>query len=166
MGWRNCMKNVWVLGKIMIERKWIDKEEAFSFLPEGPKIDDSEFREKYQKTINFPFRLPSPNQTISEHWATRAKRNKKLSTIIRMLWKRDRIDLKPPCDVFLCRVAPKPLDEHDNLRTAFKPVVDIVADLLCPGLAAGQADSDSRIGWRYEQRKGPYAIEIRIQPKI
>ena len=130
------------------------------------EIDDSEFREKYQKTINFSFRLPSPNQTISEHWATRAKRNKKLAMIIRMLWKRDRIDLEPPCDVFLCRVAPKPLDAHDNLMASFKAVVDVVADLLVPGLPPGQADANPNIGWRYEQRKGPYAVEIRIQPKI
>jgi hypothetical protein len=42
---------------------------------------------------------------------------------------------------------------------------DVVADLLVPGKAFGQADSDSRITWQYEQKKGgtkEYALEVEI----
>lgn len=64
--------------------------------------------------------------------------------------------------VALTRVAPCELDSHDNLRTAFKPVVDGLVDGL--GL---KADRDRRLDFVYAQAKGApksYAVLIEIEP--
>jgi hypothetical protein len=69
------------------------------------------------------------------------------------------------CEIELCRIAPRELDFHDNLRMAMKPIVDIIADWLIPGLQKGHADSDKRLLWKYAQEKGKpkeYAVRIRI----
>lgn len=112
--------------------------------------------------IKFPFRLESPNKTTNEHWSKRHARNKKLERIIRILWRQQGIKIKPPCEVFMCRIAPRSLDSHDNLPMAFKCVTDVVSSLLIPGKAKGQADSSNEIAWHFEQRKGTYAVEIKV----
>lgn len=72
--------------------------------------------------------------------------------------------LRPPAlpvVVTLTRVAPRPLDAHDNLPASFKHVADGVADYL------GTKDSDPRITWRYDQCrgvKGEYAAHVAICP--
>jgi hypothetical protein len=63
--------------------------------------------------------------------------------------------------VTLTRIAPRALDGHDNLRAAFKPIVDGLADRL------GVKDNDPRVSWHYAQeRRGvrDYAITIRVEP--
>ncbi len=61
-----------------------------------------------------------------------------------------------PCVVLLTRVAPKPLDNHDNLASAFKGLVDGIADVL------GVDDRNPRVTWLYAQRKGPAAVELGV----
>lgn len=62
-------------------------------------------------------------------------------------------------DIVLTRVAPRPLDQHDGLGAALKPIIDGVADYL------GVKDNDPRVTWKLEQRKGrvrEYCVEISI----
>lgn len=64
--------------------------------------------------------------------------------------------------VTLTRIAPRPLDGHDNLRSGCKAIADEVAEWL------GVDDADDRVTWQYGQRRGrprEYAIEIRIAAK-
>lgn len=54
--------------------------------------------------------------------------------------------------------------DYDNMVYAFKHVRDTIADLLVPGKARGQADSDERIGWFYDQRGAKdYKVSIEIK---
>lgn len=63
--------------------------------------------------------------------------------------------------VTVTRVAPSVgLDAHDNLRTACKPAVDGLADALGVG-----NDRDQRVSWRYDQRRGEWAVEVEIAPR-
>ncbi len=59
-----------------------------------------------------------------------------------------------PILIKLIRISPRKLDEHDNLPTSFKYIVDSIADLIYPGKKAGRADDTCMIKWRYAQEKG------------
>lgn len=63
----------------------------------------------------------------------------------------DPVSLTTPLVVTMVRVAPSTLDD-DNLRGAFKPVRDGVADAL------GSDDRTPMIEWRYEERRGTPAV--------
>lgn len=64
-----------------------------------------------------------------------------------------------PCKVLVRRVAPSNgLDPHDGLPQALKSIVDGLADALC--LAN---DRDPRVTWEYDQRRGPYGVEVEIR---
>lgn len=104
----------------------------------------------------------------SEHWAARAKRVKAhrsgATLAIRGWWLAKASiagwSLDDGIQVSMSRVAPKPLDSHDNLRASMKPIVDGVADALDL-----KSDNDERVTWLYSQRKGgvrEYAVEIEI----
>lgn len=76
---------------------------------------------------------------------------------------RDESWLAGPVTVTLTRIAPGTgdagkLDGHDGLPHAFKSVTDAIADAL--GL---RADRDRRVSWRYAQRDGSPAIEMRVE---
>lgn len=65
----------------------------------------------------------------------------------------------------LIRISSRKLDKHDNLRMAFKFIVDAIAELIFPGKAAGRADDAENLEWDYDQEKGPpkfngFRIEI------
>jgi hypothetical protein len=65
-----------------------------------------------------------------------------------------------PVTVKMVRIAPRKLDEGDNLSGGFKHVRDGIADWL------GVDDGGKDVTWVYEQRKGKprqYAIEISLQ---
>lgn len=52
---------------------------------------------------------------------------------------------KKPYRITLCRVGKKPLDEHENLRLAFKAIVDGICDAL------GVKDHDPVVTFDYYQ---------------
>ena len=107
-------------------------------------------------------RIVSPN--LRQHWGTMSRRNANLRLLLRSFLRHKIFSNTLPCTVTLTRVAPKALDD-DNLTSAFKHCRDVIADMLVPGKAFGQADSDPRIKWEYNQRKGEvrqYAIEVEI----
>jgi len=101
-----------------------------------------------------PLRIVSV-ANVREHWAVKAKRTKahRLAALA--------LPVMPlPAKVTLTRIAPRALDGHDNLSSAFKALVDGIADRL------GVKDNDPRIEWKYEQARGrpkEYAARIRIE---
>ena len=108
--------------------------------------------------LELPLRLRSlTNQR--EHWAARARRTKRERSAARIVARsRGAAGLALPLVVTIVRIAPRRLDD-DNLRGACKAVRDGLADAL------DVDDADSRVTWRYEQRKGrprEYAVEVRI----
>lgn len=119
------------------------------------------------KTIRIPIRLDSVNK--KSHWATGYKKNKRLAFAIQAYLKvipyRVPYSAILPCQITLTRISPRSLDQ-DNLIASFKHTRDTIAGYLIPGLQAGRADSDERIQWNYDQRKGEvseYAIEIKLE---
>lgn len=115
---------------------------------------------QWQFTI--PWRLTSPNQKY--HWTKQYLQNKQLKNLIRSLYVLDKPTLHLPATIKLTRVSSRKMD-YDNLVFAFKPYLDILADLLIPNLKPGRADGDSRIKVQYEQRRGKAKesfIEIQI----
>lgn len=111
--------------------------------------------------LKVPIRLLSEGN-INQHWATKRQRKKENEFLLKAFYNHAGVEVIPPCTVTLCRIAPRELDD-DNLRTAFKPIRDWIADRLVPGKAPGRADSDKRIKWEYMQERGKpneYAIWI------
>jgi hypothetical protein len=111
-----------------------------------------------------------PIETVSEgnqreHWHKAARRHTKQKDVINLFLKKDLpLYINQKITVKLIRIAPRKLDEHDNLRFAFKWVVDAIASLLKPGMQAGQADSNEMITWEYGQEKGkPKEKSMRVE---
>ena len=97
-----------------------------------------------------------------EHWRVRSKRAKTQRELVTLVLRRTVAPMMlvgAPLVVTLTRVAPSQgLDDGDNLPSAHKHVRDAVAALL------GIDDRDPRVSWRYAQRRGPWGIEIAIEP--
>lgn len=115
-------------------------------------------------------KIKLPIKTVNEansreHWHKKAVRHTKQKDAIKFaLVNRITPDLLP-CTIKLTRVAPRKLDQWDNLPMSFKWILDTLASLLVPNKAIGQSDSDNRIQVIYDQIKGiphEYAIEIEI----
>jgi hypothetical protein len=97
-------------------------------------------------------------QNLREHWRARDRRvkNERWETHIALVGRP-----KPalPCTVLLRRVAPSNgLDRHDNLPGSVKAVVDQIAAWLTID------DRDPRVTWAYDQRRGPWGVEIEFVP--
>lgn len=106
-------------------------------------------------TIRIPLRTVSElNQ--SEHWARRHRRrkqHKKITGLVLNTCKKPKL----PADVWLTRIAPRKLDEGDNLNSSFKAIRDQIAAWL------GVDDGGDQVTWRYFQRRGApgeYAVLI------
>ena len=100
-----------------------------------------------------------------EHPMAKHRRVKAQRGAVGWAWLCAGLHLKPmrlPLIVTLTRVAPRPLDSHDNLRSGLKPAVDELAARL--GL---KSDADPRVEWRYQQERGGvrvYAVRVSIEP--
>jgi hypothetical protein len=111
------------------------------------------------KSIEVPIRTVSEANS-RDHWAKKAKRVKAHRGAVRLALGPNRSTPKPPLFVRLTRIAPRMLDDGDNLSSALKAVRDGVADWL--GIDDGPA---SRVGWMYFQEKGKpkqYAVRIEV----
>lgn len=113
-----------------------------------------------------PIRVHSPNHPTgrrhARHWGPQHRQTRQQRNAVRVAWERSdphhRLVLPLPAAVKLVRVAPRELDGHDNLRAAFKHVVDEITALL--GLSN---DRDARVIWNYTQERGgvrEYGIRI------
>ena len=119
--------------------------------------------EEEVRTLSLPLRTVSASNQ-REHWAVRAKRNVMERATVNTMWQIFKCRYLRPgecANVTLTRVAPRPLDGHDNLRSSLKAVVDQLTD--CLGLPN---DRDGRVEWHYEQRKGKpkeYAVLVEVR---
>lgn len=112
-------------------------------------------------TVTLPIRAESVSN-LREHWRNRASRAKSHRT---QAWAELRAaDKEPrllgPVRVTVTRIAPRPLDSHDNLRASLKACVDGVADWL------GVKDNDARVTWAYAQERGApktYAVRLTVE---
>ena len=124
-------------------------------------------------TVEFtvPIRIES-ELNCRDHWATRKRRKDKQREAVYWGYRgaipqSGTLLSKCPFPAYarlvvtLTRIAPRRItDEHDNLRSGWKGVVDLLAELL------NADDGDGRIQWRYEQEKGrpkEYAARVRIE---
>lgn len=117
--------------------------------------------------VTLPMRTVSENNA-REHWRARAARRKAQRATVALAV---RVHLGicrvvPPCVVTLTRISPSAGLDSDNLQGSQKAVRDAVADALAVN------DNDSRVEWRYAQRRGKktevglalgYGVEIRIE---
>jgi hypothetical protein len=98
-------------------------------------------------------------QNDREHWANRSRRVKKergdTTWAVRAGFG-PAVDLLP-CTVTLTRVAPSNGLDGDNLQGSMKACRDGVADWLKVD------DRDPRVTWRYEQKRGKWAVEVHVE---
>ena len=103
-----------------------------------------------------------PEANAREHWSSRARRRKKQRAYAMALCKSAFRGNPPilPCAVTLIRIAPRALDEGDNISASMKAIRDGVADAL------GTDDGvNGGITWLYAQTRGKpreYAVEVQI----
>ena len=108
-------------------------------------------------------RVNLPLKTVSllnmrEHFRVTAKRKKTHRECVRFVM-HSKTAPPMPVTVTLTRVSYGTLDEHDNLPSAFKHVVDELAVWL------GVDDADKRVAWRYAQQKskrGEYGVIVEV----
>ena len=104
-------------------------------------------------SLYVPIRIPSETN-LREHWSRKHKRRKLQKAGISLIWRTsDLSHIKPPVTIRLTRIAPRSLD-WDNLLAALKGPRDIIASLILPNLAPGQADDGHGIIFEYDQKKG------------
>lgn len=134
-------------------RKAPEKPEPARTSPDAPPVD-----------VTVEVRTQTECNTGEQFWR-KAKR---------ATWQRGLVDaaLRPlvlpalPVTVRLTRLAPGSLDEHDNLPSSMKHVVDHIADLY------GVPDNDPRITWQPVQQEREkvgalrrrYAVRIEVSP--
>lgn len=114
--------------------------------------------------LKFPMKLPSV-ANMRDHWGRTHRRKKEQRQQIAWELKAAMLNQglrKPslPVAVHLTRIAPRSLDEGDNLAMAFKTVRDEIADWL------GVDDGSKWVDFVYHQRKGKpkeQACEIRFE---
>lgn len=115
------------------------------------------------KSWTFPLETVSEGN-LFEHYHKANARHKMQKKFIKDNMRAISIYANQPITIKLIRISPRKLDEHDNLRFAFKFIVDAIADLLSPGKEAGQADNNPLIKWDYGQEKGkPKQKGIRVE---
>lgn len=109
--------------------------------------------------VSIPMRTVS-GMNARENWRARARRVKHEREVTALyLTAQKRPEL--PVVVTLTRIAPSNgLDPDDNLPSAFKGIRDQIAAWL------GVDDRDrATVRYEYEQRRGPWAVEISWRPK-
>lgn len=115
-----------------------------------------------------PIRTVSEANRGGEHWTKKSKRHKAQNHIVWAHWMSVRPEITVPCRIVLTRIAPRSLDEGDNLPMAFKSIRDELSGLINPGYARGRADNGGGMIWEYKQEKGKpkeYAVRIEIYQK-
>ena len=115
----------------------------------------------------------------SDHWTKKSKRHKQQQQLLRLSFKKYAEGVTIPCWVTFTRLAPRILDEDNNI-SAFKFLRDELSECLIPEkrksyiskkgkviAIKGRADSDPRIQWRYKQEKSKImGIRIQIEPLL
>lgn len=109
--------------------------------------------------ITIPIRTPNPTNGSHKHWSAtyRVRKAQRTTALLVVRSSLAAARITPPCIVTMTRVAPgKGLDD-DNVRPALKSIRDGIADAL------GVDDGSPLVEWRYAQRRGPWAVEVRME---
>jgi hypothetical protein len=106
-----------------------------------------------------------PIHTVSEanknwHWSKKKKLHDVQARWLRIWQLNEKPVFTLPCVIILSRGAKRRLDD-DNLPVSMKFIRDYIADMILPGMAKGQADSDKRIRWVYSQHSSS-ECEVRV----
>lgn len=122
-----------------------------------------------KKKVTWQLRIKTASESnSSEHWTKSAKRHRMQKNRIKTQFVLSQPKLSLPCHVYLTRIAPKRLDEGDNLPNSMKYIRDAISECLTNTKLAGRADGDNRISWAYAQERGKvreYAVRIEIEEK-
>ncbi len=110
--------------------------------------------------------MSEANASQREHWGSKHRRHKGQRAVTYFTL-RDVLGcvspVQAPMTITLTRIAPRALDEGDNLAASLKACRDGVADYLCGHYGQGQ-DRQPGLHWRYAQRQGyaprVYGVEI------
>lgn len=127
--------------------------------------------EEEGKILSFSARLDNlviANEANSkEHWAKKMKRHHAQKMVVNTRLGPYRGQFRTPCEIILTRIAPRKLDDHDNLPMSFKYLLDAVCDNITPGLPPGRADDAKYIKKvTYLQIKGipkQYSVHLEIK---
>ncbi len=111
-------------------------------------------------TITAAIRTPNPVNGSHRHWAAKSKIRKRQREATMLLTRAalNATPVKLPVVVTMTRLAPSSGLDDDNLRPALKAVRDGIADVL------GVDDRDPAVRWEYDQRRGPWGVEIKLEP--
>lgn len=120
------------------------------------------------KVILSPMRVEN-TKNKREHWSARHRRTKdqRYATYMTLRQGLGLGTYMVPLLVIVTRIAPRMLDEGDNLAVSLSPITDGVSDYLCGAYLRGQ---DRQVGlvFAYGQRRGTearqYAVEITLCP--
>ena len=115
----------------------------------------------------YPLRLTNA-KSRHEHWTVQSKRTRiqrhYVFEHLMALWE-DGPLLGMPLHITITRIAPRVLDEGDNLAYAASAVRDAISDWLCGQYLKGE-DRQEGLVWEYEQKRlvpGFYACEITVE---
>lgn len=113
--------------------------------------------------------LTTPESNSREHWHKKAARHHHQREAIRAAWKANPGTITSPQSklliLYICRIAPRKLDNHDNLPASLKSILDEICSCILPGYADGRADGKLNLKVVYAQKKGlprQYAVKIKI----
>lgn len=114
------------------------------------------------RAFELPIKTQSENNA-REHWRARhARRHRQRKAVAAMCASlEDAFEPEVDLEVRLTRIAPRRLDEGDNLSGSMKAIRDAVAELLGRDDAPG-----SGVEWAYSQEKGPpktYAVRVEVR---
>lgn len=134
-----------------------------------PRIDINYFFDKSIMKIISSWTIPRmkilSEGNLSQIYWKKSARHKIQKGMVKAYFLKEKPAIELPCIIRLTRVAPRKLDEHDNLPYSMKWIVDSLADCIIPGKQAGRADDCKEITWIYSQEKGKpreYALRIEI----
>jgi len=100
----------------------------------------------------------------TEHWRTKNKRHIVQKTYVNSSFLNDQFSCPMPCVVKITRIAPRMLDDHDNLRVSVKWIADQIAVNLTKVVTPGRADDDKRITWQYcQEKRGVREYGVKIE---
>ena len=88
----------------------------------------------------------------SQHWSVKRKRHKMQQSVTYYSMMQHAAGIKPPVHIKLSRCENRLLDD-DNLPSSMKFLTDQIASYFFPGLAAGRADGQKGISFKYDQVK-------------
>ena len=137
------------------KQQLVEKPRRARFVREAPHVAGD-----LVVLLELPLRTRTEGNN-NEFWRARQKRARHARGItkVSLRARRRADDLKLPLNVLLTRIAPRLLDEVDNVSSSLKHVRDGVADWL------GIDDkASSPINWHYhqEQQTKTYAVRIEI----